>query len=431
MAHPARLVDQVLLPVHPGVGRPQADEDLPDHAAGQEVAPPAGEAVAGVDDQARDAEGGDPDVDRLFHPVTVGALVDRQAAAVVHAVPDHRPAVVPAGQDEVELVAPLGTVLGDPDVPGLGVDRQALGVPVPVAPDLGTGAVPPDEGIVGGDPAVVVQADHDAVVVGEVLGRVALQVALGRGLAVAHRDEEVALAVEGETGAVVAPAPRVGLEDLLHVREAVVLEAPAHYGGGGFGAALHRLGIAEVEESVRGEVGMGYHVEEPGLTPGVDLGNPLHRVGEEPPVADDAEPARLLRDQHVAAGQEGDRPGSHEPVHHGDDAEGVVLGRDDRLLCRGGSGGRENAADGKDPHDGAGHRDLLRSVVERPAGARPGASRTLGPRLPPPGSAVERRCGPERGSDAGVTFIRVRRGLHSRSPSSSASPAAWSPQSPR
>ena len=75
------------------------------------------------------------------------------------------------------------------------------------------------------------EADHLAVMVGEVLRRMRLEVALGRHLAIAERQEHEALLVERDLAAEVAAALRHRLEQLLHVGQPIVLEPPADQRG--------------------------------------------------------------------------------------------------------------------------------------------------------------------------------------------------------
>ena len=108
------------------------------------------------------------------------------------------------------------------------MNRDALNVAMTVAPDLRlrTGAV--TNGLSGGHAAIVMQADDLAVVVGEVLRRVRLEIAFRRHLAIAERQEQEAVAVERDLAAEMSAALRDRFEELLHVGEPIVLEAPAN-----------------------------------------------------------------------------------------------------------------------------------------------------------------------------------------------------------
>ena len=68
-------------------------------------------------------------------------------AAVVDAVADHRPAVILALADDVDLVATAGTVLDLPEFTGGRIDREPLFVAVAVAPDFRPGIAAADKRI--------------------------------------------------------------------------------------------------------------------------------------------------------------------------------------------------------------------------------------------------------------------------------------------
>src|SRR5690606_11107010 len=130
------------LPVHG-----EARELLTGQPAYAHVPAPGRELVAAVDHEPRRRDGRHPVVHRLLRPLLRRAPVDDRYA-VLDAVTDHRPAVVEAGPDQVQLVPALRAVLVQPQVPGLRVQRQALRVPVPVAPDLRQRVRPPHERVV-------------------------------------------------------------------------------------------------------------------------------------------------------------------------------------------------------------------------------------------------------------------------------------------
>src|SRR5690606_7023699 len=140
-------------------------------------------------------------------------------------------------------------------------------------------------------------------------------------------DEEMTVTAEDEARAEVdAPVgPGVGLEDLLDVREASALEAPADHRGRR-PPVVAGLGVAQVDEAVLLEVRVDRDVQEPALAPGPDLGRTLDRLRIERAVTDDAQPARALGDEDLAARQERHPPGVLEPLDHGDDPERVLLG---------------------------------------------------------------------------------------------------------
>ena len=175
-------------------------------------------------------------------------------------------------------------------------------IAVAVRPDLGECALATDERVVGRHASVVVQAQHLAVVRGQILCRMALQI-LRIDLAIADGDEEVAVAVERQARPVVAFAlgPRLGFDDGLHAVQAVVFEAAADDGRRALRAVRVRLRVTQVDEAVLGEARMRDHIEESALAARTDGGHTGHRRRQQLPVAYDAQPARTLGDEHVAA----------------------------------------------------------------------------------------------------------------------------------
>src|SRR5690606_7430527 len=130
---------------------------------------PAGPRSAFGDGHAGRGHGRHPHVNRVGHALLAGALADGCARAVLHAVRDHRPAVVGARLDDVQFVAALRPVLDLPDDPGAWVASHALRVAVAEGEKLRPGAVAVDKGVVVGHAAVAPEADHAGVMGAEVL----------------------------------------------------------------------------------------------------------------------------------------------------------------------------------------------------------------------------------------------------------------------
>ena len=74
------------------------------------------------------------------------------------------------------------------------------------------------------------QADDLAVVVRQILRRMRLEVAFGRHLPIAERQEQEPVPVERDLAAEMVAALRDGLEELLDVGQPIVLEAAADRG---------------------------------------------------------------------------------------------------------------------------------------------------------------------------------------------------------
>src|SRR5262249_38903021 len=135
-------------------------------------------------------------------------------AAVVDAIADHRPAIVLALLDDVDLVAALRAVLLLPQFSAHRMEREALRIAMSVAPDFAARARASDERIVRRDRAVGGDAHDLAVVDAKILRRVA------RAEMIAERDEEIAVLALRDAAAMIVRAARAVLaEDHLDVAE--------------------------------------------------------------------------------------------------------------------------------------------------------------------------------------------------------------------
>src|SRR5262245_23803816 len=79
-------------------------QELTNQRPDEEVAAPGRQQTAGIERHPGRSDRGHPVLERLLHALLVRALVD-PGATVVDAVADHRPAVILAPLDEVDLVA--------------------------------------------------------------------------------------------------------------------------------------------------------------------------------------------------------------------------------------------------------------------------------------------------------------------------------------
>ena len=262
-------------------------------------------------------------------------------AGVVRAVGDDRPAVVAAGLDDVELVAPHRSVLRLPDRPCVGVHVQSQRVADAEGVDLGAVALLVDEGVVERDRAVVVQAQHFTRVVGGILGVVGVADPVPRRHPDRHDDP--AVASEGNARSGGALRPGVGYEDVLDVgqRGAPVEPRARQRDRRRVPHALEvferiprlRLGVGEVDQPVLGEPRVQRDVHQPRVdSPGVDLGHARDRLGVEHAVADDAQASCPLRDQDVPVRQDRERPRPGESGDRHDAEELPVRFQDPRAV---------------------------------------------------------------------------------------------------
>jgi hypothetical protein len=222
-------------------------------------------------------------------------------------------------------VAAARAVLVQPGDAGLRVDRQALRVTMAIAEDLGPGAGRADERVVLGHAAVRMQPEDLTVVLAQILGALALA-------ALADGDEQVACAVEREARAeVLARAhERLRREDHLETLQPAVAENGARDARAVAAITLGRIG--QVDQPVRGKLGIERDVEQPALTAGVDRRYAFDRRGNELSLTHDAQAAGALGDEDARVRQKRHAPGMLEPGHDRDQLERRLL-RGNRALC--------------------------------------------------------------------------------------------------
>src|SRR4029450_6752082 len=136
--------------------------------ADEDAALPGGKAVSRVEGHARDGDGRHPEDDRLLRAVTRGIFRDSWTE-IIAAVAHHRPAVVPARLDNVDLVPPARSLLGRPELPGLRVDAQRVPIAVAERVDGWLEFGSSDEWIVWRHSSIVSQPDHLTRVIAGVL----------------------------------------------------------------------------------------------------------------------------------------------------------------------------------------------------------------------------------------------------------------------
>ena len=230
--------------------------------------------------------------------------VTREVPLVRPAVGNHRPSVVAAGPDDVELVAALRAVFCFPDLAGLGMKDERHGIADAERVDLRFVSGPAGEGVVGGRGAVVIQPQHLAVVTARILRVFGRRQSRASAIGNRHADGHVDLAVaaEHETGGGLAVDQGVGREDVAHVGQLVpaVETAPGERRRRRVGLAGARLVVGEIHPAVLREARMQGDVVQP-LHPAIehrrDAGN---RLGIEHTVTHNPEPAGPLGDEHAA-----------------------------------------------------------------------------------------------------------------------------------
>lgn len=273
MADAANIFEDDFLGDNFTVGDFDAAEFFGSKRGDKELVFPFWKQIAGVKVSTARCDRRHPVSERLLHAIFSGD-VDHGGSIIIHAVGDDGPAVVEAFFDEVEFVAAAGPVLSVEEFSGYRVEGEALRVAVAIAPDGGIGFSVTDEGIIGGDAAVVVEAMDFAVGARDILSVRALA-------AFADGEVEITLAIEGDTAAKVNAAGfnvvlKFALVNRLLIDESAVFDFAANdTREADLGAVGVLLGIAEgkIEPAVVGIIGMSNDVEQSGLACGVDGGH--------------------------------------------------------------------------------------------------------------------------------------------------------------
>jgi len=283
----------------------------PDVASGEGadkgVALPLGEAITGVEGEARGGDGGGP-VEHRDHRPAPGIRVRDGLPVVVIPEVVVRPTIVPARFHAVQLVTTSRPVLGLPDLTRGGVHGHPLGIAVPIGEDLAACVFLTHEGVVRRRGPIIAEPDGGADVVGEVLRR-SLESPL------AHGHVQVALLIEDDARAEVLPAGgrRVRNEHLLQPLECVTIPASSCHRRGN--AALHRGGVTQIYPTILLELGMEGDVQHPSLPHRRHRGCSLDRSAAEFTLSDQAHPAGALRNEDVAVGKKREAPGVRESRH--------------------------------------------------------------------------------------------------------------------
>src|SRR5262245_49575483 len=203
----AQTLQEALLVDHLVAVELEPHQKLADQRADEEVAAPGRQQTAGIERHPGRSDLGYPVLERLLHALLVRALVN-PGAAVVDAVADHRPAVILALLDEVDLVAAARPMLVLPQLSGDGVEREPLGIAVAVAPDLRLGRRLADVGIVRRNRAVGPDADYLAEIVCKILRLVA-----GGEVVAGGQKERVVRRLRNAAAEMIAAGERTGLAE--------------------------------------------------------------------------------------------------------------------------------------------------------------------------------------------------------------------------
>ena len=188
-----------------------------------------------------------------------------------------------------------------------------------VTEDAGLDAVLAHEGVVDRNTPVLRETIDRTVMIRGILRRMALKVSSRGSLTITDAEEDVTLSIEDDSRSVVTAARRVRLEKLLDIVQRAILQTRADDRRRRLGAAL-RLGVRDVDQTVRAEIGVWNNVQQSTLPSDVDVRQPLDRSGQQFAVTDNPEPARTFGDEHVTVRQKGHGPWVNEALCNSNNA---------------------------------------------------------------------------------------------------------------
>src|SRR5690606_12352596 len=275
------------------------------------AAAPLRKRIAGVPLHARRGDDWIPVIDRLLEAARLWRRTFDGDASVFYPIGLQRPSVIPAGSDEVQLIAAARAVLNDP-VAALRVHRCRLDVAMTERKDLRHRALFSHEGVVIGNAAVRPDAQGLAHMVVELL-RKRPHVCIRP---VARRDVEQALLVEDKTRAEVVSSVVGGhrAEDHLHIGDTSTVLGEHATSDGRAVAPLAWLRVRPENQAAGFEIGGEGHVEQAPLALCVHVGQAAYGLTQCPIGTDHAHPSRALRDQEAAIRERLNGPGMLEAV---------------------------------------------------------------------------------------------------------------------
>ena len=203
----------------------------------------------------------------------------------------------------------------------MGAEPQRVAVTQRV--DLGLVSGASHKGVVRGDRAVVVQAQH--------LAGVGVRILRAAAVPAARRGHvQLAVAAPGDPRRAADAGARA--EDVAEPGNRRPVEAPARDGQDRLPFTRPGLQVREVHQLVAGELRMQHDVHQPGAPLWPDRRRSTYGLRVQHAVANDAKPPFPLSDQKASVGQKRQAPRIHQAAsnrHHADphDLGGVVLDR--------------------------------------------------------------------------------------------------------
>src|SRR5579862_9326646 len=127
------------------------------HGAYKKAAAPSRKLVAAVDEHSARGDGWRPNPNGLLHAILFRYPFTDRTTGIFPAIRDYGPAIVRATFNQIQFVTPERPMLMFPKLARLFIEDQALGISMPVSPDLGECIFYPHKRIVVRNATVVMK----------------------------------------------------------------------------------------------------------------------------------------------------------------------------------------------------------------------------------------------------------------------------------
>ena len=206
----------------------------------------------------------------LFKPRGTRADADGVAGIAKSECHD-RPAIIGAWHQKIDFIAALGPMLVQPHFTAGRVQRQTLWVAMAIGKYRGQRTRLPHKGVVRRDAAIIVQAQHRTVIVGEALG-------LPGPVSLACGHEELSIPAEGQPGTeMTAAGPRIVSDmDRFHICKRGSGQTRPRDGRSCAVRCGRRIG--KIDPAICFVLRVQHHIEQTALTFGENIRQPRERV---------------------------------------------------------------------------------------------------------------------------------------------------------
>src|SRR5436309_10898321 len=243
-------------------------------------------------------------------------MVGDSRAGIISAVTHHRPAVIPPGQDDVQFISTIGTILVLPNQTGLRMKREPQRIAMTERKDLRLVAGSSNERIVRRRRSVVAKAESFAAMAHQVLSALIERAS--------HSHEQIAIRRKHDSRCGRPPIVyRVSDENIADIEEGLAVETSSCKRRRD--SFLQRFRIREINELVFRKPRMQRDVHQSGQLLREHFRHAGYRFRIEHAVLDQSNAPGTLGYQDRSVGKEGKAPRMRESLRNNHDADLVLL----------------------------------------------------------------------------------------------------------